>query len=332
MSAFMCNDPGVIGYSVCCTRDVVAMHAHYPEEDVGDFYRRSQRFQAVWQYMPVDEGETVVEIWRRGARSFRTHSLALRTNKGRIAVMGEWPVRYGSGLLQNQNYWTLLNRMGEQPSRVFYEADYSGIGLLAFETPRPESGGQWPANLSPPSAGPDSKIHEPYYYTWSDLSGVTAVTPCQRQYGEKPVIRGLLLHHANAHVSCVGEVRLDSLGCRLEVEGSLWLGFSTDTRGKPCVTQIATSCPAEKGTVTWFALPCRGKLEWWFSFSQCRVYHEGRASPPTSDVVEVSRHSTGIVGLGSLMRRRVINGARDSISRRVVEVEDVAWGGSTRIL
>ncbi|KAH6853716.1 hypothetical protein B0I37DRAFT_400838 [Chaetomium sp. MPI-CAGE-AT-0009] len=249
MSAFMCNDPGVIGYSVCCARDVVAMHAHYPEEDVGEFYRRSQRFHAVWQYMPVDEGEAVVEIWRREDRYFPIHSLAFRTNKGRIAVMGAWPIRYGSWILQEQN-WTLLTRMGKQPSRVFYETDYSGIGLLAFETPRLESARQCPANLAPLSAGPDSN-HEVHYYTSSDLSGVTAVTPCQRQYGETPVIRGLLLHHANAHVSCVGEVRLDSLGCRLEVTGSLWLGFSTDMRGGPCVTQISTSHPAETGTVAW---------------------------------------------------------------------------------
>jgi hypothetical protein len=121
-----------------------------------------------------------------------------------------------------------------------------------------------------------------------------------------PVTRGLLLHHHHhaaddndnnadeQRVSCVGEVRLHALGARLELldgggggGGALWLGFADTALQGPSVTRIATSRPVETEMktesegVTWFALPCRGRLEWWFSFRQCRVYHEGRASPET---------------------------------------------------
>ncbi|KAK3300334.1 uncharacterized protein B0H64DRAFT_380644 [Chaetomium fimeti] len=290
MSAIKCNDPSVIGYSVCCTLDFVTIHAHSPKEDA-EFYRRSRNTCAVWQYMPVDKGELLVEVWKRKDRRYPIVNLVFMTNKGRAAVMGPWPLKYRSGQsLLDRSGWTLLNRPRKEPSRIFYDTSDSRMGVLAFETPPPESDGQRPASLTPLSPGPESGPLEPYFYSSSDLSGVTAVTPCERRFGETSVIRGLLLHHADAHVSCVGEVRLDSLGCPLKVEGPIWLGFST-TRGAPCVTQIATSRPAETDAVDWLALPCRGQLEWWYSFRQCRVHHEGRASPATSDVFERPRRS-----------------------------------------
>lgn len=63
MAAFKCNDPGVIGYSVCCTPNPIAIHPYSPGEDT-EFYRRNQSVGTVWQYMPLDKEEIVVEIWK----------------------------------------------------------------------------------------------------------------------------------------------------------------------------------------------------------------------------------------------------------------------------
>jgi hypothetical protein len=63
MTAVRVNDPGVTGYSVCCTLDLLAVHAHSPNEDT-EFYRQHESVGTVWQYLPIDKDETLVEIWK----------------------------------------------------------------------------------------------------------------------------------------------------------------------------------------------------------------------------------------------------------------------------
>ncbi|KAL2017479.1 hypothetical protein VTK56DRAFT_2075 [Thermocarpiscus australiensis] len=103
------------------------------------------------------------------------------------------------------------------------------------------------------------------------------------------VITGLLLHRSKAHrsnprTSCVGQIRLDSLGSSLEIGTShtLWLQFSPTKMGGYCVTVAATSPPSDIHAPNWLALPCSGLLEWWFSFRQCRVHHKDQVSPETT--------------------------------------------------
>jgi hypothetical protein len=63
MSAFDCNDPSIIGYSVCRINNFVSIRAHVAEEDM-KFYLSDQSIHTVWQYMPVDIDEVVLEIWK----------------------------------------------------------------------------------------------------------------------------------------------------------------------------------------------------------------------------------------------------------------------------
>ena len=64
MSAFNCNDPAIIGYFVCHFHGFLSIHAHTPGKDTKLLYPSKKSIYAVWQYMPVDRDEAVVEIWK----------------------------------------------------------------------------------------------------------------------------------------------------------------------------------------------------------------------------------------------------------------------------
>ena len=69
LSTMVTSDACVTGYSVCRARNLLAMHAHTPGEGTG-FYQAEavQNMFAVWQYMPVDVGEVITEVWQRKER------------------------------------------------------------------------------------------------------------------------------------------------------------------------------------------------------------------------------------------------------------------------
>lgn len=184
--------------------------------------------------------------------------------------MGVWPRK-------PQSNWTLLDRPSNRPSRIFYETSPLGIRCLGFETPHPTPGTELSTFPRPLSKSPRWGLEE-YHYTSATLDDITMVTPSLHQIGGTSVITGLLFHHSNAHTSCVGQVRLDSLGCRFEVDSCLWLGFASTIIGGPCVIK-ATNSPPSDDSLIWLPLPCRGLLEWWFSFRQCKLHLEGRESP-----------------------------------------------------
>lgn len=207
-----------------------------------------------------------------------------KTNKGRHTSMGPWP---RTGL---QRDWTLLDQRDNQPGRIFYEVSPWGMCRLAFDTPYPPPSSELFTFPMPQSKSPADSLNwapdmEEYFYTSATLDGIATVTPSLHQLGGKRgtlVITGLLLHHPDGHTSCVGQVRIDSLGCRFDVDSCLWLGFASGPMGGPCVV-TATSClpSTSDDSLTWLALPCRGLLEWWFSTRQCKLHHEGRESPAT---------------------------------------------------
>lgn len=310
MAAVKVDDPSITGYSVCCTLEPVAIHAHSPNEDT-EFYRENESVGTVWQHMPLNKGEAVVEIWKIEAVDglgwafavwppplpFIVHTtcharaltpIQFRTNKDRTAVLGPWP-------WQDEAAWKILHQpwSDRRPGQIFYESSSSRIRLLGFEqrlvSPPPPP--PPPPALTPPPTlpRPASTLTEAYFYSSAALDGVAAVTPCRCRVGGVRVTRGLLLHHADGGVSCVGEVRLHGLGPRREVDGALWLGFGETALEGPNVLEVATSRPGEREGVAWLMVPCEGRLEWWFSFRQCRVYHEGRASPETTEDAVVHR-------------------------------------------
>ncbi|KAH6856152.1 hypothetical protein B0I37DRAFT_366685 [Chaetomium sp. MPI-CAGE-AT-0009] len=283
MSAFSCNDPAVTGYSVSHFQRFFSIHAHIPGEDTKSFYQSPLSVDTVCQYMPIDRDESVVEIWKHYDTLFQRASLMFKTNKGRITLMGVWPRRLRSA-------WTLLDRPSTQHSRIFHDTSSTGIYLLGFETPSPTPDNQrpeLPELRAPLSSSPTPTFsREDYYYTSATLDGVTIVTPSLHQIGGMPVITGLLLHYPKGHTSCVGQIRLDSLGSPLEVGTcqKRWLGFSSTPMGGHCVTGAATFRPPDIHASSWLALPYNGLLEWWFSYRQCRIHHEDQANPETCTV------------------------------------------------
>ncbi|KAL2258767.1 hypothetical protein VTK26DRAFT_7790 [Humicola hyalothermophila] len=278
MAMFNCNDPAIIGYSVYRIHNFQSIHAHTRGEDTA-FYQSNTSVFGVWQYMPVDSGEALVEIWKhQESLGVGETCLMFKTNKGRTALMGVWP-------LNPECNWTLLDRPSIRPGRIFYETSPSGIRWLGFETPPPTQGTRHSTFPAPQSVCPRWSLQN-YYYTSAILDDITTVTPSWHQIEGISVITGLLFHSSNnAHTSCVGQVRLDSLGCPFEVSNprELWLGFAFVVGG-PCVVRATESRPSDAQSLTWLALPCQGLLEWWFSWRQCKIHHQGRESPPTCNV------------------------------------------------
>ncbi len=188
-----------------------------------------------------------------------------------------------------------MNRPEPQdPSRVIYQTSQSGISILAFESSQQSAPAddRQPVFPTPLSRYPDSKrFYEDYYYTMAALDDITLVTPCRRRIGGTLVVTGLLIRDAGGHTSCVGQVRLDSLDCPLEVSPAtsqmLCLGFSPTSMGGHCVTSVIVARPSEMHVSTtllassWLDLPFRGRLEWWYSFRQCKIHHEVQESPAT---------------------------------------------------
>lgn len=182
--------------------------------------------------------------------------------------------------MKPESNWTLLDRPSNRPSRIFYETSPLGIRCLGFETPPPTPGPELSTFPRPLSKSPRWSL-EAYCYTSATLDDITMVTPSLHQIGGMSVITGLLFHHFNAHTSCVGQVRLNSLGCRFKVDNCLWLGFASTIMGGPCVIRATEFPPSDADSLTWLALPRRGLLEWWFSYRQCKIHHQKQESPAT---------------------------------------------------
>jgi len=99
----------------------------------------------------------------------------------------------------------------------------------------------------------------------------------------RPVDVGHPANHSTAptHINLKGgrqprcqPLRVDPRGCPCSGQrgaGRSWLASRPDRLMR---------MPGISAATTWLALPCRGLLEWWFSFRQCKI-HQGRESPLT---------------------------------------------------
>lgn len=190
----------------------------------------------------------------------------------------------GAYRYSNPNFvtWTHLGRPRLQRSYIFYEAFFPGILRFAVDFPASDSIGSLPPPPQP-SSEPERLGMEDYFYTCATLDDIKSFRPSYSHQGGIRVITGLLFLDADGHESCVGQVRYDSLGDKQEVDKSekLWLAFII-LEEQPCVIRVETSNALEGvGDFYWLDVPWKGKLEWWFSHRQCRVYHGDRSSPRT---------------------------------------------------
>lgn len=109
------------------------------------------------------------------------------------------------------------------------------------------------------------------------------IVPCQRYIQGRKHITGLYLYYPEGHRSCVGQVRLDSLGRPLQLNAHqqrIWLGFTKEDY-RPFVSALELSKPTASENVSWLEVPLCYRLEWWFSLRQCQVWCGGKSSPVT---------------------------------------------------
>ena len=66
VSTIVANGPNVVGFSVCRSRHLQAIHTHVQGEDMAFHQLETEPSMfAVWQYMPIDAGEVLTELWKR---------------------------------------------------------------------------------------------------------------------------------------------------------------------------------------------------------------------------------------------------------------------------
>ena len=201
----------------------------------------------------------------------------MRTNKRRVSVMGAHPKQCWPPCS-----YLYLDQVGSGPGPVFFNDFAFGIRELAFETPQPVHITQSPSLPKPESPYPESTSLEEYFYTSAILDNVTELTPCRFETGSGSFISGLLLRYSNGCRACVGQIRLDRLQHSLAVGTSqkMCLGFSQISDGCPRLVSVGFS-GLSRIDLNNLEIPLCGKLEWWFSHRQCKVYHDGRASLKT---------------------------------------------------
>lgn len=281
MTSLICNDPRTTAYSACWDCPILFIHTHNSREAeqgsalYNDVVARNR--EAVWLYMPRDEGEYISHIWKRSRSLCRELALLVVTNKGRLMMFGPQP--HPSWRPCN---WTLLHRSDGSSSRIFFDVSPHGIHKLAFDSPEPISHGQSPIIPTPLSPYPESTSLEDYFYTFAALENVVEITPCEGKVAGKRSITGLLFRYADGHQACVGQFRLDCAATPLVVGTSpkLWLSFDKKD-GCPFVDGVGVSRPPKPESQECLHVSWDGKLEWWFSYRQCKLYYKGQSSVPT---------------------------------------------------
>lgn len=214
-------------------------------------------------------------MYHTGTKLTLLTSSKFRTNFARSIVLGPHPKSSPRAALVD-----LPNQ--KRSGRLFFEHGPLGVRNLAFETPEPAPASSpliLPRSLSP---HPKATFFESYFYSTADLEGIERIVPCQRNILGRQHIIGLCLDFPEGRRSCVGQVRLDSLGnsVQLGAHHSVWLGFSKEDH-RPFVSALELSEPEPGESVSWLEIPPCGRLEWWFSVKQCQVYCGGKSSPNT---------------------------------------------------
>ncbi|KAL1858794.1 hypothetical protein VTK73DRAFT_7799 [Phialemonium thermophilum] len=277
-----CYAAGITGFSACWSPQFVTVYAHRPDDGsrmtwaqyaIPEDAISSDEF--MWFHVALDAGEKVEELWQVQLATRR--SLVFKTDQGRT-----W--RVGYHFESPRQRWTLLDRRTTGVDHIFFETQHnSGGRLLAFETPQPRPGP--PLRLpSPPSPSPGGGLRH-FCYTAAELDDLREATPCYGQMGgTPPAVIGLLLRYRTGRLAVLGQVRLDWLGTSLDVgveeAGSLWFAFEEQAWSRVGLVSVGLCKPADArpGTML-FEVPRRGRLDWWFSPTECQLIHERRVSP-----------------------------------------------------
>ncbi|OBR03246.1 hypothetical protein CH63R_12373 [Colletotrichum higginsianum IMI 349063] len=273
LSMLVCNEPDVIAYSAFWTVGIMSLHAHTTGGDLAPYNRHEE---GIWLYFPLEKGEKISEIWNL-SQFLEGSALIFKTTHGRLAIFGPRFIPRTKPLPQS----TLLDLPHqERGSRIFYEHSPRMVFHLAFETAKPVPPSRSITLNQPLSQNPISSLSKPYFYSAASLDCVDTIVPCQRYIDGRRHIIGLLLKFPEGRQSCVGQIRLDSLGNPIQAYSiqNLWIGFSLYRR-RLFVSALTLSEPNLTEGLSWLKVQLHGTLEWWFSSTQCQLHHMGKSSP-----------------------------------------------------
>lgn len=178
--------------------------------------------------------------------------------------------------------WTLLHESDGAPSRIFFDIAPSGIHKLGFESPPPGGETSLPTLPTPLSSYPESTSLDDYFYTSAPLENIVEITLCDGTILGRRSIIGLLFRYSDGTRTCVGQFRTDRPTMRLAVNKStkMWLSFDTED-GYPFVDSVGVCRSPKPMSRTCLYISWVGRLEWWFSYKQCKVYYQGQESIST---------------------------------------------------
>ncbi|RTE68894.1 hypothetical protein BHE90_016727 [Fusarium euwallaceae] len=273
---FPYNFPGMTGLSVCCNPEPIAMHTHTTDKDLSIY--KSTPETSVWLHIPFKPSERITSVWMRQAlnRPNQHSALAFTTNTNRTQLLG---VQTTPALTAYP--WLPLDAPAGRPSSLFLDSHPAAILALGFDSKLPAHNGRNTITFPKPvSEHPSPRSSEGFFWSQASLKDVAEITPCRGADATKPKITGLLFHYADRTMACVGQVRFDCLDEPLAVKSSerLYLRFEK-TEDRPYVAEVLQSTEAPESTTgKWFHVPWTGILEWWHSYRQCQVWHEGSCS------------------------------------------------------
>lgn len=182
--------------------------------------------------------------------------------------------------------WYRLSDLPDGPTQLYFNSSQHGIRRIAIYDSKIGSNDgddddrfQLPA---PISRGPVRRSLGDNFYSGATLSGAVQVSVCRIKHAAHSYIAGLLLRYSNGDRVCLGEVCPASAGPWLEVGSSesFWVGTSEMVDLGPYVARIELDPPDDMGQLRWTKFPWKGKLDWWFTYSQSKLFHESGVETP----------------------------------------------------
>ncbi|KAI0490551.1 hypothetical protein F4859DRAFT_520317 [Xylaria cf. heliscus] len=247
MTYFDCNKPTIDGYSAAiCGFHIAKLYAHHTDTSA-NFYKDIDDIDddILWMYMPIDQDEYLSEIWAITAPdSICLIALLPLTSHDRGVVFGNY--YYPETPLRFQLVDATTNRL----SRIYFN-DWDPLydsKLIKY-------------------LGVDANV--------AKTDDVMEITCCVKQAATHRPIVGMLLRYSNGRRACVGQYRTDWAFDNLTVDPSrpLNIDFGKDKRRLPYVAGVNSRGLGGPGSTSRMDIPWHGRLEWWLTKRQCKLYH-----------------------------------------------------------
>lgn len=260
MSSLYPDSLSIRGYSALWNHKVVSIQTHGLDEEDLSCYRAwaASHSHAYWLYMPVDRDEFINEIWRTRCSQHADPILIMKTNHGRTWEIGPRPRD------QRRHDWHLIGQL-ERDDHVFLENSWTGIGLMTFSQAINSHQQVRPPAIATHTPYPLARVGVLFFCTSAPLTDVAAIRLCKRD----GIVIGLLLCYHSGQERAVGQIRFDHLQQRDKTSSTRNLIYALDAT--KVVDMKLETANEQSG---WIVLPWSGRLVWWFSGIDCKLYHE----------------------------------------------------------